>query len=176
MDRKEFLKTAGGLGVCGCLLSTLGFGNEEKAAEVPDQRLAFAQLQVANLVRIMSGGDDPQAYVETLEKTGRECAKLGGIPIAFQGRPEEYFAAAHKAWGTDFTWDRVKGTVSVSVAEGECKCPLVDSRHTPAFWCNCSVGYQKETFEHIFGRPVKVALQKSKLDGHKHCVFEVTLS
>ncbi len=56
-----------------------------------------------------------------------------------------------KTWGTDFQWNKEKGIVTVSVAEGECSCPLVDNKRTPAFFCNCSVGYQKEAFETIFG-------------------------
>ena len=66
--------------------------------------------------------------------------------------------------------------VTVSVAEGDCGCPLVDKRRTPAVWCNCSVGYQKESFEAIFGKPVQARLKESKLDGAKRCVFEVTVS
>ncbi|MCX6550763.1 MAG: hypothetical protein NTY02_07130 [Acidobacteria bacterium] len=62
------------------------------------------------------------------------------------------------------------------VAEGECSCPLVDSKRTPPFFCNCSVGYQKESFETVFGRPVQAALKASKLGGSKRCTFEVTLS
>ncbi len=62
------------------------------------------------------------------------------------------------------------------MAEGECGCPLVDNTRTPAVWCNCSVGYQKESFEAIFGRPVQVALKESKLSGSKRCVFEVKLA
>jgi predicted hydrocarbon binding protein len=178
MDRKEFLKTTCGFGVCGCALGVLGLPGAVSAgaAEAPDQRLAFARLQVAKMVGFMAGGPNTQAFAGVLEKTGRECAKLGGMPPEFKGNPEAYFAAAHKNWGTDFSWDKEKGLVTVAVAEGECGCPLVDSRRTPAFWCNCSVGYQKEAFEAVFGKPVEVSLKKSKLDGSKRCVFEVKLS
>jgi hypothetical protein len=60
--------------------------------------------------------------------------------------------------------------------EGKCGCPMVGSRRTPAFWCNGFVGYQKEAFETIFGRPVRASLKESKLSGSKRCVFEVTLA
>jgi len=178
MDRKEFLKNACGLGVCACVLR--GFDAPEASAAAPlqdqDQRLAFARYQVAKLVVFMAAGPTAPACAEILEKTGRECAKLGGLSARFKGDPEGYFATARKNWGTEFSWDREKGTITLTVAEGECSCPLVDSKRTPPFFCNCSVGYQKESFETVFGRPVQAALKASKLGGSKRCVFEVTLS
>jgi hypothetical protein len=53
---------------------------------------------------------------------------------------------------------------------------MVDHKRTPAFFCNCSVGYQKESFGAVFGRPVQASLKESKLSGSKRCVFEVRLS
>jgi hypothetical protein len=178
VNRKEFLKSACGLGVCGCVLSVLDPSEVLAAttAQAPDQRLAFARYQVAKMVGFMAGGSTAPACAEILEKTGRECAKLGGLSAKFKGNPEEYFATAKKDWGTEFSWDKEKGIVTVAVAEGECGCPLVDSKRTLPFFCNCSVGYQKESFENVFGRPVKATLKESKLGGSKRCVFEVTLS
>ena len=178
MDRKEFLKSACGLGICGCAVGLVGAAAPLQAAEAApeDQRLAFARYQLAKLVAFMATDAPAAACVGILEKTGRECAKLGQAGVRFKGDPEGYFAAAKKAWGTDFTWDKQKGVVTVAVAEGECGCPLVNSRRTPAVWCNCSVGYQKESFEAIFGRPIQVGLKESKLAGGKRCVFEVTLA
>jgi hypothetical protein len=173
-----FLKTVCGLGVCGCVASLVDAPEALAAApeQVPDQRLAFARYQVAKMVGFMAGGTAAPACAEILQKTGRECARLGQINVKFKGDPDGYFAAARKAWGTDFSWNKEKGIVTVTVAEGECSCPMVDNRRTPAFFCNCSVGYQKEAFETIFGRPVQVSLKESKLGGSKVCVFQLTLS
>jgi hypothetical protein len=178
MDRKEFLKSVCGLGVCGCALNLLGPPDPVHAAETPaeDQRLVFARYQLAKMLGFMAAGAPAEACAGILEKTGRECAKLGQLQVKFRGDPEGYFATAKINWGTDFTWDKQKGVITVAVAEGECGCPLVDKRRTPAVWCNCSVGYQKEAFEGIFGRPVRARLKESKLSGSKRCVFEVTLA
>jgi hypothetical protein len=178
MNRKEFLKTACGLGACGCALGALDPSAMVTAAtsQAPDQRLAFARYQVAKMVGHMAAGPAAPACVEILEKTGRECARLGGLPVRFKGNPEGYFATATKNWGTEFTWDKEKGIINVAVADGECGCPLVDAKRTPSFWCNCSVGYQKEAFETVFGRPVQAVLKASKLSGSPRCVFEVTLA
>jgi hypothetical protein len=182
MDRKEFLKNACTLGVCGCALNLLGAADPLQAADPPaeapaeDQRLVFARYQVAKLVGFMAADAPAEACAGILEKTGRECARLGQLGVKFKGDPERYFAEARKMWGTDFAWDKKKGVVTVSVAEGDCGCPLVDKKRTPVTWCQCSVGYQKETFEAIFGRPVQARLRESKLSGSKRCVFEVTVA
>jgi hypothetical protein len=178
MDRKEFLKSVCGLGVCGCALNLLSAPSLLHAAEAPaeDQRLAFARYQMAKLLGFMATDAPAEACAGILEKTGRECAKVGQLATRFVGDPEAYFATARKMWGTDFSWDKQKGVITVSVAEGDCGCPLVDKKRTPAVWCNCSVGYQKQSFETIFGQPVQARLKESKLGGSKRCVFEVTLA
>ncbi len=178
MDRKEFLKSACGLGVCGCALNLLGGAGPLQAAETSaeDQRLAFARYQLAKMLGFMAADLPAATCAAVLEKTGRECAKLGQLGVQVKGDPAGYFAAAKKAWGTDFEWDKRRGVVTVSVAAGDCGCPLVDKRRTPATWCSCSVGYQKESFEAVFGRPVQARLKESKLAGAKRCVFEVTVS
>jgi hypothetical protein len=178
MDRKEFLKRACGVGVCGCALNLLGAGSLLHAAEpsTEDRQIDFVRYQLANLLGFMAADAPAEACAGILEKTGRECAKIGGLGVTFKGDPERYFATAKNAWGTDFAWDKDTGVVTVAVAEGDCGCPLVDIQRTPAVWCSCSVGYQKESFEAIFGQPVQVALKESKLSGSKRCVFEVKLS
>lgn len=178
MDRKEFLKTACGLGVCGCAVGLLGVAEPAQAEEAapPDQRLAFTRYQLAKMIGFMAADTTAEACAGILEKTGRECAKLGQLQTQFKGNPEGYFAEAKKNWGTEFSWDKQMGVITVAVAEGDCGCPLVNPKRTPAVWCNCSVGYQKEAFETIFGKPVKAVLKESKLSGAKRCIFEVTVS
>ena len=178
MDRKQFLKLACGLGACGCATKLAGHasaleGPEPRPSE--DPRLRFARYQVANLVGFLGADLPVEACAGAIERAGRECAKLGQLHTRFRNDPEGYFEAGRRNWGTDFKWDKSKNIITVTVAEGPCGCPLVDPKRTPALWCNCSVGYQKESFETVFGRPVKARLLASKLSGSKHCVFEVTL-
>ena len=177
MDRKEFLKRACELGVCGCALNLLGSPGPLLAADTPseDQRLLFARYQLAKLLGAMAAGVPAETRAGVLEGTGRECARLGQLGVRFRGDPESYFATAQKAWGTEFAWDKERGVITVTVAAGPCGCPLVDPKRTPSVWCNCSVGYQKESFEAIFGRPVQARLKETKLAGGARCVFELTL-
>lgn len=175
MDRKTFLKSMCGLGVCGCAARVLDPPAllASGQPEAQDQRLVFARNQIAHVVRFMAASAAVPACTEVLEKTGGECARLGGAGTKFKGDPEGYFAAARKAWSTEFHWDKAAGRITVAVAEGPCGCPLVDAGRTPSFWCNCSVGYQKEVFAGVFGRPVQASIKQSKLAGDARCVFEV---
>ena len=178
MNRKEFLKSACGLGVCGCTLSVFSAPLPSYAEDVaaPDQRLTYVRYLLAKMVGVMATDATAPACVGIIEKTGRECAKLGQLQVKFKGDPEGYFATIKKAWGTEASWDKEKGIITVAVPEGECGCPMVDTKRTPAVWCNCSVGYQKEAFEAISGGPVQVALKESKLAGSQRCVFEIRLA
>jgi hypothetical protein len=179
MDRKEFLKHVCGLGVCGCIPGLAAAADEPSRADeatAPDPRLAFARYQVSKIVGFIAADTSSETAIGILEKTGRECAKLGKLHIKFKNDPEGYFAAAKKNWGTDFSWDKPNNKITVAVAEGPCGCPLVDPARTPALWCNCSVGYQREAFESIFGKAVQASLKESKLTGSKRCVFEIRLT
>ena len=178
MDRRELLRSACGLGVCGCVLSALDPSEVLAAptAQAPDQRLAFARYQVSKMVGFMAADPTAPACAQILQNTGRECARLGGLGAKFKGDPEGYFATARKNWGTEFSWDKEKGVITVAVAEGECNCPLVDNKRTLPFFCNCSVGYQKESFQNVFGRPVTATLKQSKLAGGKRSLYQVTLA
>lgn len=178
MDRRSFLIHACGLGACGCAMGLAAAPAALRAEgdAAPDQRLLFARYQVANLVRFMEADPANAANCAGLiEMVGRECARLGQLPVKHKGDVEGYLAAIKQAWGTESTYDKANGVVTVVVPAGECACPLVDNKRTPAFWCNCSVGYQKEAFETVSGRPVQVALKESKLAGSPRCVFAVRL-
>ncbi len=178
MDRKEFLKNVCGLGVCGCVLGLPGAVESLHAegAAATDQRLVFARYQLSKMVGFMAADMSSEATVGILQKTGRECAKVGKLHVNFKNNPEAYFASARKNWGTDFSWNKKNSTIAVTVPEGPCGCPLVDPKRTPALWCNCSVGYQMEAFETIFGRPIHASLKESKLNGGKRCIFEIRLT
>jgi hypothetical protein len=178
VDRKEFLKNICGLGVCSCALglpAAVESLHAEDAAAI-DQRLVFARYQLSKMVGFIAADTTSEAAVGILQKTGRECARISKLHANFKNDPEGYFAAARKNWGTDFSWDRKNNRITVAVAEGPCGCPLVDPKRTPALWCNCSVGYQLEAFETIFGKVIHASLKESKLKGSKRCIFEIKLT
>jgi hypothetical protein len=57
-----------------------------------------------------------------------------------------------------------------------CGCPIVkDKAITDPVFCNCTVGYTKERFESLFGRPVRVVLLESILRGNGRCRQAITI-
>ena len=59
----------------------------------------------------------------------------------------------------------------------KCECGMVTNGGvTDPFLCNCTVGYTKQIFETLFGRPVKVKLMKSILNGDDICWQKISLT
>ena len=54
-----------------------------------------------------------------------------------------------------------------------CFCPFVNHKFTSIDFCNCSIGWQKETYESILGKPVEVNIEESVLRGGKRCSFTI---
>jgi hypothetical protein len=79
--------------------------------------------------------------------------------------------------GDNITYDWDKGLITMASDERtDCFCPL-NSRvhHTPEVVCNCSLGWQKHTWETLLQKKVKVELKESVLRGGKRCVFEIRI-
>ncbi len=58
----------------------------------------------------------------------------------------------------------------------ECGCEMVTKKGVSApFLCNCTVGYTKQIFETLFGKPVEVKLTASILNGDPICRQEIAL-
>ncbi len=57
----------------------------------------------------------------------------------------------------------------------ECTCPMVKEGVSNAFLCNCTMGYSKQIFEALFGKPVTVELEESILRGDTYCKQIITI-
>jgi hypothetical protein len=47
---------------------------------------------------------------------------------------------------------------------------------TPPDFCNCTLGWQKEAYSAILGRPVEAELEESILRGGSRCVFRIRIA
>jgi hypothetical protein len=76
MDRKEFLKSACGLGVCACTMGLLGLPEPLQAGEPPaeDQRLAFVRYQLAKMVGFMATDRPPRRLTRTATPRSGEAS------------------------------------------------------------------------------------------------------
>ena len=114
--------------------------------------------------------------VAYFEDMGRNCAKSLGWAEKYKDKPEEFFEYMFKHSGENISFNEDKTKITVVTRERDCDCPIVNSSQTPAYYCNCSLGWQKETYEVILGKKVDVNLKESVLRGSQRCVFEINLS
>lgn len=57
-----------------------------------------------------------------------------------------------------------------------CACGMVTQGGvTDPFLCNCTIGYTKQIFETLFGRPVRVELIRSVLNGDGICEQKISI-
>jgi len=54
-----------------------------------------------------------------------------------------------------------------------CSCIKRSSDPIPALWCECSAGYVRTMFSHIFGESVAVTLLSTAMSGSTRCAFRV---
>lgn len=67
------------------------------------------------------------------------------------------------------------GPAALDKSTGHCFSPLVENRPKglSATYCQCSVGYMKESFRVLAGKEPKVELLESVLRGGKECRFRI---
>ena len=191
MNRRELLNRACGMGMCSCVTSVMfenlssGAQNDteedKKLREVQTELnrckwwLGHASKQLAKLWELLEPHLDDTKRREILEQLGRNCAKSIGWGEKYKGNPEGFFEFMNKKQGETFTYDKGKGVITVVTRERECDCKLVNNKLTPAYFCHCSMGWQKQMYETILGKPVDTELKESVLQGSKRCVFQIRI-
>ena len=131
--------------------------------------------QLVLLWELLESRLDEAARLELVEQLGRNCAKRIGWANEFKGNVRGFFQRMKENQGEVIEFDEAAGVITITSPERDCVCAMVDSKRTPAYFCHCSVGWQKETYETILGRKVEVEVTESVLKGSKRCVFEVRL-
>ncbi|MCP4354468.1 MAG: hypothetical protein GY793_02310 [Proteobacteria bacterium] len=118
-----------------------------------------------------------------IEQCGRNCAKshkLGEEARLVRSEAKDkndinvlFDLYKKKIYNTSRLYKK-NGTIFLEYHK--CGCPIVNSGDiSDPFFCNCTIGYTKERFENLFGKPVKVELLKSILQGDKICKQAITM-
>ncbi|MCP4219004.1 MAG: hypothetical protein GY765_30500 [bacterium] len=125
------------------------------------------------------GGDKG---IEMMHQCGANCAKSqplleGAIKVQDQlgpnAEPGELLDAFKKQYyDKPGLWREGN---KIFLVFPECTCPMAKEGVTNPFLCNCTLGYSKNNFEALFGRPVEVKLLKSVLKGDACCKQEITV-
>jgi len=164
--------------MCACATAGLIPSADLSAAEPAkpeDWRLPFVKDRYAKLLQILADIVDEKTVNEILRQLGRHCASTLPVVNRHKGDIDGYISAFKQQANEDITYDREKGIITVVGPErADCFCPLNGVRQkTPKIACNCSLGWQKYTYETILGKEVRVELKESVLRGGKRCVFEI---
>ena len=179
MDRKEFLRSCAG-GLCACAVACVGTPAEAaEAAKPEDWRPAFIKKRYAHLLEILSDKMGEGELDEILRAQGAYCSgQLSSMLEKYRGDVDGFGKFIKNSASGDFvTYDREKGVITMTTGERpECFCPLNSvAVKTPGVVCNCSLGWQKNTWETLLQKKVRVELKEAVLRGGKHCTFEIRI-
>jgi hypothetical protein len=187
MERKKFLRVSLCLGALGGVRQALG--EEPKGATPPapatpavapnrcEGQAEFGRRLLARFMTDMDAQLDEPRRVALMEARGRSCARLGPIRLAqaHKGNLEAFIEDFGRHMGPDGL--RREGNV-VKVKYPTCYCPLaseIKEALSPTY-CNCSVGWLKELYETVTGKPVKVEVLETVKRGGQACRFNVILT
>jgi len=185
MDRRELVMQTCGMGLCACAGAVLpgSLCAAEDQQETPERQIGRLQWwqdhtkrQLVRLWELLEPHLDEQTRLEVIEQLGRNCAASLGWAEQCKGDPEAFFKRMRESQNETIAYDRDNGIITVITPERDCVCAMVDSTKTPPYFCQCSIGWQKQTYETILGKQVEVTLKESVLRGSKRCVFEVQVS
>lgn len=182
MTRNDFM-TSCTLGMCSCAASVLlpqdSANAQSNNPELDELRwkLDAAQKRFAKLVGILNQNLDGPARKKIFESLGRECAQdYRGLTDKYKGDLKGFLGEVQKRWVTNADYDEKAGTLRIVDKASTCTCPLVKPGLTPPEFCNCTLGWQKETYSAILGKPVDAEVEESILRGGKRCVFRIRIS
>jgi len=175
MNRKEFCRRIGGGALAGCAGCALNgqetAADKEKQAREAERKFHDDWLQT--LMENLEAVVDEKTRVTLMEKCGRACAKRGGffrLADSHKGDVRKFVAAVAEKMGSDFA--RIEGD-TVHWTYPRCFCEMAASGPAtlPAVYCQCSVGWVKEIFDLVAGKPVQVELLQSVKRGAPSCKF-----
>jgi predicted hydrocarbon binding protein len=113
---------------------------------------------------------------EIFISAGRNCAKSLGWADLYKNNPEGFFRHMHEHAGECISFSNDKKTITVVTQNRPCDCPLMRGQcGMDGAYCDCSLGWQMETYETILQKRVSVDLKESCLRGSGKCVFEITV-
>jgi hypothetical protein len=137
----------------------------------------FTHRWVKNLVEIVDAYLDEETKIKLFESCGQACAHGGPIRIAeeCQGNLDGWLATLRKWHGGEELVQREGDIIHVLCTE--CLCTLVKDgpARLPDTYCYCSLGWMKETFGTVVGKPVDVELVESIKRGGQECRFTIRL-
>jgi hypothetical protein len=183
MERKDFINSACILGICSCIgmpvLSTAkAFSNSRDNEQKEDGRIGFMQRRFAKFLDFVNAKVPVEERDKIIEELGRECAKeYKDFYMKYKDNIEGFFEEIKARWIESAVYNKEEKTIQlVGKKTGSCGCPLVNKSLISKEFCKCSLGYQKEVYGMILGRPIESEIVESVLYGGERCSFLIHVS
>jgi hypothetical protein len=182
MERKDFFKKACLYGICSCTGLSLNAGSDAFAAvnttkDEPDWKIGFVQARFSKLIEILDSTVDSETKSKILENLGRACSSQSSENYKkFIGDVDGFLADLQKNWAQKASYDKSKNEITIIGKKTDnCFCPFVDIKKMSKDFCNCTLGWQKQTFETILGQKVSVRIDSTVLRGGESCNFTINV-
>ena len=181
MTRNDFMKCCTA-GMCSC--GAVAFLPQQAALaqstnpEVDGlkSRLDSVQKRFARLVQILDENVEAPVLKKVWENLGRDHAgEYRPLTDKYRGNLEGFLNEIRGQWVEKAEYDAAKGSIRIVDKSPTCTCPLVRQNLTPPSFCDCTLGWQKEAYSAVVGRPVEATLEESILRGGKRCVFRIQI-
>jgi predicted hydrocarbon binding protein len=180
MTRNDFMKCCAA-GVCSCgalaIMAPSGaLAEGDSAIDALQWKLDFARRRFARLIEILGQNLDEPSRKKVWEALGRDHAKEDrSLTDKYKGDLPGFLAELKKEWVETAEYDAAAGTIRIVDRATACSCPLVDRKLTPPDFCNCTIGWQKEVYSAVVGKPVEATIEESILRGGTRCVFRIQI-
>lgn len=183
MTRSDFVACCA-LGACACALPAVAIAetpgrSADSELDWVKSQLEAARIRYAKLVGILDANLDDATKKKVFDSLGRECARQFRSMTyeKYRGNIKGFLQMARgpEGWATEAEYDEAKGVIRIVDRARNCSCPLAKKDLTPASQCLCTLGWQRETYSAILGKPVEAELEESILRGGTKCVFRITV-
>ncbi len=198
MDRKEFVGKLVQIGVAAiaapmCCAEALAQAplpplncsmdpvtDADKQGHGCDYAFPYAQRWLKRFMDVFDEELDQATRNRIMERNGQRCfiAAYGSRKQTDPAFLDEFLKKRGiRREGNDIYFDYVQNPKGMKVASGWCLCAFVAKGPDglSGTYCQCSVGYVREMFSQIAGKPVKVELLESLKRGGKSCRFKITV-
>lgn len=182
VNRSEFLKCcAAGVCSCGALVSAAPVQAETSTLNVEQLQgqLEASRVRYAKLISILEKNLDGATLRRIFDSLGRECARQFRSRTfdKYKGDLPGFLKSVEglDGWAVKTEYDEAAGIIRVFDRGPHCSCPLVKEGLTSGAQCDCTLGWQRETYSAILGKPVDAEVEESILRGGKRCVYRMTV-